>query len=175
VISAAGNTLTANVFNVGATGIGPITVVVGDGTALPDQLINQLGITSTSSQIKMLLNGAGGSSAAVYNLFPGSPNTISTSFGAPAPASGAISFDTSSLSGDGMAYRLAFKVGSRFYEFEARIDFSGTPDAAQRARHLASQISTSFGPEGVTTGVSVSNVRISMAGASYGGIVLAGV
>ena len=58
---------------------------------------------------------------------------------------------------------------------EGRIDFVGTPSAAQRAAHFATHLNTSFGSLGVSASVSGTSVRVSMAGAAYGGIVVAGI
>ncbi len=172
VQSATGNQLTAVVYAVGTTGSGPITVIRGTGSSLPNQGSNVAGISSNATQLRMILGGAGANSAQSYTLSPPSNNTVSAKTGNPMP--GTISLPMAGLSGGDMSFRLSFKVGSTFRSFEGTIDFTGIPTTTQMAEHLADHMNKSFGPQGVAASASGTTVRISMAGATYGGIVVKG-
>jgi len=174
VTSASGSSLTAVVFNIGTTATGPVTVIRGDGLALPNQnFVGPIhGNTSNSSLVAAIVNGLGNNFSS-YNLSPSTPNTISAKTGSP---SSSLAPDLAPLTGNAMKFRLAIKfVGGEFRTFEGRIDFVNPPTPDQRAEHLAGQLNASFGTLGVSASASSSSVRISMAGAAYGGIVVAGI
>jgi hypothetical protein len=89
---------------------------------------------------------------------------------------GGISTDLSPLTGTGLLYRLGLKFNTGdFAVFQGRIDFVGVPTSTQRAQHLAAHLNASFGGMGVAASSSGTSVRVSMAGAAYGGIVVAGI
>ncbi len=172
VDTATSTQLTATAYAVGNTAVGPITVIHGSTRILSNQTSNVAGISSTATQVRMTLQGLGGNSAQSFTLSPASNNTVSATVGNPLP--GTISLPMSSLSGGDMSFRLCFKVGSDFRTFQCTIDFTGIPTQAQMAEHLADHLNKSFGPQGISAAVSGTTVRISMAGATYGGIVVKG-
>jgi hypothetical protein len=166
-------TLTATVFKVGNTGSGPVTVILGIDSALPPQSSSIGAVTSNSSLVRALTNGAG-TNFGSFNLSPSSANTVSVKSGSPLP--GGISLDLTSITGNGLIYRLSIKFATgEFAVYQGRIDFTGVPTTAERASHLADHLNKSFGSIGVSAGSSGNVVRVSMAGAAYGGIVVAGI
>ena len=169
VLSATDTQIVARVFKVGPTGSGPIHVIRGFGTSLPGHTISSGGISSTSQFVHMILQGTAAASGASFTLSPSSNNTVGSSFGVPNPAT----VDVSTVTGDKMTYRMSFEVGAESYSFEGRIDFTAVPTGTQRASHFAQQLNRSFGGQGIIASSSGSVVQVSMAGATYGGIVLA--
>lgn len=172
VTTASDTTLSATIFAAATTSpVGAVTIVRGNGTPLPSQVVNSGGIVSTSSQVEVIVNGAG-SNFGSFNLGPASSNCVGANFGVPLVAGG-LSMDLSTLSGDNLTVRAAFKLGSgEFYVFSESIDFSGTPTAGQRADHLSRQMNASYGTVGLSASSSGSGVRISMAGSTYGSAVI---
>jgi IPT/TIG domain len=165
-------TLTATVFKVGNTGVGPVTVILGTDAALPGQSSSLGTVTSNSSFVRALTNGAG-TNFGSFSLSPASANTVSVKSGSPFP--GGISLDLTGITGNGLVYRLSIKfLSGEFAVYQGRIDFTGVPSTAERASHLADHLNKSFGSIGVSASASGSSVRVSMAGAAYGGIVVAG-
>ncbi len=166
-------TLTATVFKVGDTGTGPVTVILGTDAALPSQSSSLGTVTSNSSFVRSLTNGAG-TNFGSFNLSPASANTVSVKSGSPM-ASG-ISLDLTGITGNTLVYRLSIKfISGEFAVYQGRIDFTGVPSPDERASHLADHLNKSFGTIGVSASASGSSVRVSMAGAAYGGIVIAGI
>ncbi len=163
--------LSATVFAVGQVHQGPITVVHGVGTTLPNNVVT-LVLTSTASQIRMILGGVSTSSAASYGLAPASNNTVSQTFGTPLP--GQISLPMAGLSGDQMDIQLAFRQGTTTQIFKLHVDFSAIPGDAERAAHVAAQLDENFGDQGLSATAAGTSVRITMAGSTYGGIVVKG-
>jgi hypothetical protein len=172
VTSAAGNSLIATVFPVGTTGTGAVTVIHGVGLTLPNQNIT-LGISSSSTAPHAVTNGAG-TNFGTFNLTPTSANTVSASSGT--PASG-ISASLSGFTFTTLRYRLSIKssLSAEFSVFQGEINFAGVPTDLQSADHLAAHLNASYGTLGVSASASGSSVRVSMAGAAYGGIVVKGV
>jgi hypothetical protein len=173
VTAAAGSQLTANVFHVGATGTGAVTVIRGSRLPMLDQFVSAGGINSNSSLVAVLRKGAGHTFGS-FTLGPASSNAVSASSGV--PISGGLSVDLSTLTGSTVLYRLASKIAStgEYFIYEARIDFTGVPTSAQRAQHLASHLNTSFFAFGVSASAAGTAVRIASAGTSYQSLVVAG-
>ena len=89
-----------------------------------------------------------------------------------------VTTDLASLNGTALEYRIAFRRGGTYDVFESRIDFAGSPTAAQRARHLADHINASFGGSGTIQAASSggsSIVSVTLSGATYGAITVKGV
>jgi hypothetical protein len=172
VVSAAGNSLMARVFPVGNTGTGAVTVILGNGVALPNQSFPGAP-TSNSSNVRALTNGVG-TNFGSFTLSPSTANTISAKSGT--PIAGGLSLDMTPIAGTAMVYRLSIKfLTGEFNVYQGRIDFGGVPSPTQRAAHFADHLNASFGTLGVSASSSGSSVRISTAGAAYTGIVVAGV
>jgi hypothetical protein len=172
VTSAAGNSLIATVFPVGTTGIGAVTVIHGTGVTLPNQNISTT-ISSSSTAPHAVTNGAG-TNFGSYNLSPSSLNTVSANSGI--PASG-ISTSLAGFTFSTLRYRLSIKasLSAEFSVFQGEINFAGVPTDLESADHLAAHLNASYGTLGVSASVSGTSVRVSMAGAAYGGIVVKGV
>jgi hypothetical protein len=180
VTSASNTSLSATVFKVGATGVGTVKVIRGSGLSLANQNIVTAGITSNSSLMRAIVNAQGSNAFGSFNLTPGSANTLSVKSGTPLP--GGLSLDLAPItsSSTGLLYRVSLKSNTGdFAAYEGRIDFVGVPmNASQRAAHLAAHLNASFGNFGilgVNASASGSSVRVSMSGAAYGGIVVAGI
>jgi hypothetical protein len=169
VLSATDTQIVAKVFKVGPTGSGPMHVIRGFGTSLPGHTISSGGISSTSQFVHMVSQGTAAASGGAFTLSPSSNNTVGSSFGVPNPAT----VDVSTVTGDKMTYRMSFEVGAECYSFEGRIDFTAVPTSTQRASHFAQQLNRSFSGQGIFASSSGTVVQVSMAGATYGGIVLA--
>jgi hypothetical protein len=166
-----GNPLSATVFSVGATGSGPVTVIHGVGVNLSGQSVTASSITSNSTLVRQLSNGAG-TNFGSFSLGPGSASTVSIKTGS--PIAGGLTLDLQTLTGDILEYRICFKSQTgAFTVLQGRIDFTGTPDASQRALHLAAHLTQSYRDK-LQANASGTSVRVSMAGAAYGGIVVAG-
>ena len=173
VTSASGSQLTANVFHVGATGAGAVTVIRGSRLPMLDQFVSTGGINSNSSLVALLRNGIGHGFGS-FTLGPASSNAVGASTGI--PISGGLSLDLSTLTGNTLHYRLVKRIAStgEYFVYEARIDFSGVPTSSQRAQHLAAHLNTSFFAFGVSASTSGTAVRIAGAVSSYQGLVVAG-
>jgi hypothetical protein len=170
--SQAGNQMSATVFSVGNTGSGPVTVIHGTGNNLSGQSITTSGISSNSTLVRRLTNGQG-TNFGSFSLGPGSTSTLSTKSGS--PIAGGLTLDLTTLTGDVLEYRFCIKSPTgKFTVCQGRIEFVGTPNRDQRAAHLADHLNASFGSLGVSAVASGASVRVSMAGAAYGGIVVAG-
>ena len=171
VTSAAGNSLIATVFPVGTTGTGAVTVIHGTGVTLPNQ--NVATSISSSATAHAVTNGAG-TNFGSFNLTPSSSTTVSASSGVPAAG---ISIDLTGFSGSTLRYRLSIKssLSGEFNVYQGEITFAGVPTDFERAEHLTAHLNASYGALGVTASQSGNSVRVSMAGAAYGGIVVKGV
>jgi hypothetical protein len=180
--SQAGSPLSATVFSVGGTASGPVTMIRGTGSNVAGQNVVAGGITSNSSLVRQLVDGLG-SNFGSYNLTPGSASTVSANVGAPMP--GGLTLDMTQLTGTVLEYRICLKHDGtdKFYAFQGRIDFvvPPAPTAVQMAEHLAAHLNKSFLglPPSLTASASAgipptSTVRISTAGAAYGGVVVSG-
>ncbi len=172
VTSAAGNSLIATVFPVGTTGTGAVTVIHGTGVALLNQNISTS--ISSSATAHAVTNGAG-TNFGTFNLTPSSSTTVSARSGL--PLAGGISIDLTGFSGSSLRYRLSIKssVSGEFNVYQGEITFVGVPSDFERAEHLTAHLNASYGALGVTASQSGNSVRVSMAGAAYGGIVVKGV
>jgi len=176
VTSASGTSLNATVFKVGLTGVGTVKVIHGSGLSLANQNITTGGITSNSTLVRAIVNASGSNAFGSYNLSPGSPNTVSATTGTPLAGGLSVNLSTINPASTGLIYRLSIKSNTGdFASYEGSIQFVGTPTSAQRAQHLAAHLSTSFGSLGLSASASGTSVRVSMAGAAYGGIVVAGI
>jgi hypothetical protein len=176
VTSTTGTTLDFTVFKVGLTGSGPMTVIRGHGFPLPDQSSVVGSITGNATLIRVIVNGQG-TNFGNFNLAPSSSNTVSASVNTPMP--GGIVLDMNPITGTGLVYRLALKsLSGEFNVYQGRIDFVGAPIFVQdRVQLLVNHLNASFGSLGVLSGPTSggTSVRVSMAGAAYGGIVVAGI
>jgi hypothetical protein len=174
--ASSGDTLSATIFKVGSTGSGVVTVIHGTGMPLPDQSITLGSGTSTSSLVHALVMGQG-SNFGSFNLTPSSSNTTSVTVGS--PLAGGISLDMTPLAGSsGLLYRITLKT-TEFAVYQGRIDFGGPLALPENiAEVLTAHLNANFGKLGVSaiwTGTTSTSVRVSMAGAAYGGIVVAGI
>jgi len=172
--------LSATVFSVGNTASGPVTLVQGTGSNVAGQNLNTAGIVSNSTLVRQLVDGVGINFGS-FNLTPGSSNTTSVNSGTPMP--GGLTLDmTATGTNSVLEYRFGLKSSDgKLFVFQGRITFVGTPSPTQKALHLASHLNTSFMQPFSTLGVSAStgipsssHVRISTAGAAYGGVVVSG-
>ncbi len=171
-VTSVGVGVNATVFKVGATAANPVTLIRGTGASLSNQNVTT-SIVSNSSLVNALVRGVGNNFAS-FSLTASSSNTLSVTSGA--PLAGGISLDLSPLTGTGLIYRISMKFNTgEFFCFQGRIDFVGTPSATERADHFASHLNQSFGSLGLSASASGTSVRVSMAGAAYGGIVVAGI
>jgi hypothetical protein len=173
-VTGVGVSVSGTVFKVGSLGAPgtPVTLIRGTGASLSNQTFST-GVTSNSSLVRALVNGLGNNFAG-FTLNSSSTSTTSASSGT--PIAGGLSVNLSGFSGNALVYRLTIKYFSgEYFCAQGRIDFTSPPSDMDRADHLAAHLNKSFGSLGVSASASGTSVRVSMAGAAYGGIVVAGI
>jgi hypothetical protein len=151
------------------TASGPVSVLRGTPSTLPDNAVALLGVSSTASGIEQITNASIGNGSS-FTLTAVSPSTVGDQSGL--PVVGTLSFDTTGAAGGTqVSVSAAFATASDKRSFDFVMNFTAPPTPDQLAAHLAQHVNDRFGPT-LSASATGSNVRITMAGATYGAVIV---